>query len=271
MTDIVSMLNGRIDGFLIMGAFTAAGFAEYHAAAWQIPLITSIAYIVGSVSARDLAQHFQRGQAEHAVQLWRTSIEKVSLVVTPLALVFIVAAEEVMELLFTADYLRGAQVFRIYACLTALRTAAFGSVIVAAGRPRLVLLAAAVALVSNVMLSVPALWLFGFEGPAIGTGLAFIPMVGVYCWCIARATGLRVSQIYPVIAHARVLLLGAVACLPALAFKIMADWSAAPSLLVQALLILSGFAALGTLTGQIGAQEWRFMLRWLTGRTASSP
>ena len=114
MTDIVSMLNGRIDGFLIMGAFTAAGFAEYHAAAWQIPLITSIAYIVGSVSARDLAQHFQRGQAEHAVQLWRTSIEKVSLVVTPLALVFIVAAEEVMELLFTADYLRGAQVFRIY-------------------------------------------------------------------------------------------------------------------------------------------------------------
>jgi O-antigen/teichoic acid export membrane protein len=263
LTDIVSMLNNQLDRYLIIFFFPAAALAEYQAGAWQIPIITTIPYTVGAVYAPRFVELFSAGKNREAMDIWRQSALKTALLVVPITMVFVVASEESMELLFTASYLRAAPVFRWYCLLTLGRVATFGAVIVAAGTPRFVFQAALVSLLSNAILCFALVKLIGFVGPAMGTALAFIPSALYYCYCIATATKLKLKEIFPLVGYLRVLLLGALASLPAWWFKYAVSWPAASRLPVEAALVLGTFALLGTLVGEIRRAEWTFLANWL--------
>ncbi len=259
LTDIVGMVNNSIDRFLILGAYPAARYAEYQAGAWQIPVLTSIAYSVGTAYRPRLVELFKTDRAAEAIQIWRASIAKVSLLVMPTTLIFVVCAEETMELLFSQQYVVAANVFRFFSLLTLGRVAAYGTVIVSAGRPRLVLEAAALSLVANVLVSVPLLWFIGFNGPALGTLIAFVPNVMFYCYAISRATGVPYRDVFPLRAWSRVLALSVVAAAAATAVKLGTDWNAATTLGACAIVLLTTFGVLGTLTGTVERSDWRFL------------
>jgi O-antigen/teichoic acid export membrane protein len=263
LTDIVSMLNNQLDRYLIVFFFPAAAMAEYQAGAWQIPIITTIPYTVGAVYAPRFVQLFSAHHNEEAIGIWRQSALKTALLVVPITMVFVVASEETMELLFTSSYSRAAPVFRWYCVLTLGRVATFGSVILAAGAPRLIFQSAVVSLVSNALLCSLLVKVVGFNGPAMGTALAFLPSAFYYCYCIALATNLKLRQIFPLVGFLRVLLLATIASLPAWWFKSQVSWPAAARLPVEALLVLGTFSLLGTLVGEIRRADWAFLANWL--------
>ncbi len=261
MTSMVAVLNKFFDRFLILVAFGGAMYAEYEAGAWQIPIVTTIPYVIGTAIAPQMVEAFRSHRPRDALELWRASIGKVSLVVVPVALTFIVAAEETVEILFTAEYAAAAPVLRWYSILTIGRVASFGEVIVAAGRPRQVLQAAMLSFASNVALSLPLLWVVGFIGPAMGTALAFIPTALFYCWCIARASGLRLRDTFPLLHYLRIVAVGLVGAGVAFAVKLQVDGSAAAMLALEAGIVVGSFALLGTLLGLIRADDWRYVVR----------
>lgn len=267
LTDVVAVLNSSFDRFLIMLTFADVYFAEYQAGAWQIPIVTRVPYMVGTAMAPQLVELFRGGRPREAIGLWRASIEKVSLIVVPVALVFVVAAEEVVEILFTAPYAGAAPILRWYSILTVGRVAAFGVVILAAGRPSFVFQASLLSLASNVALSLPLLWALGFVGPAMGTTLAFVPIVAFYTWSIARASGLPMREILPLRAYGRVVAVALVGVAAALAFKAAVDGPAALMLAGEALVVLGTFAVLGTATRVIVADDWRYLWGWLRLRS----
>ncbi|HIA03838.1 MAG TPA: hypothetical protein EYN66_18355 [Myxococcales bacterium] len=262
-TDIVGVLNAGVDRYLILAMFPAAIFAEYHTGGWQVPLITSVAYTVGTVYMPRFAKLFKHGKAREALVIWHETIQKVAILVMPLAMVFIVAAEETMVLLFTKEYLASADVFRIYSILMLGRVAAFGVIIVAAGRPGLVLKAALLSLVANIIISVPLTWALGFTGPAWGTLLAFIPTVIAYCWCIGKATDIPLREIFPLWIWTKTLALTLVAAAPAIALKLtLPPMHAGLMLLVIAVTLLTSYAILGTLLKQIHKEDWAYLGDW---------
>ncbi len=261
VTSAVAVLNKFFDRFLILVAFGGAMYAEYEAGAWQIPIVTTIPYVIGTAIAPQMVEAFREKRPRDALALWRASIRKVSLVVVPVALTFIVAAEETVEILFTAEYATAAPVLRWYSILTIGRVASFGEVIVAAGRPRQVLQAAVLSFGSNVVLSLPLLWLLGFIGPAVGTALAFIPTATFYCWCIARASGLRLRETFPLWSYLRIVAVGLVGAAAAVVLKTQLDGSAAVMLGLEAAVVVLSFALLGTLTGLIRGDDWRYVVR----------
>jgi O-antigen/teichoic acid export membrane protein len=263
LTDIVSMLNNQLDRYLIVFFFPVAALAEYQAGAWQIPIVTTIPYTIGAVYAPRFVELFSQGRTREAIDIWRQSAVKTALLIVPITMVFVVAAEEAMELLFTTSYARAAPVFRWYCVLTLGRTAAFGSIIVAAGTPRFVFQAAVFSLASNAVLCWALVHLVGFNGPAMGTALAFIPTAIYYCYCISLATKLPFKEIFPLYAYLKVLSLGALASLPAFWFKSAVTWSAAARLPIEAALVLGTFALLGSLFGQIRQADWAFLSDWL--------
>ena len=93
--------------------------------------------------------------------------------------------------------------------------------------------AAAWTLGSNAALSIPLVLWLGFVGPALGTALAFIPTVFIYCVYIARATGLRLSQTFPVFAWGKVVLVAAVPAALALWPKLTLEVSPLSAFLVS--------------------------------------
>jgi len=262
MTDVVSMLSVRLDRFLISLAFPVVAFAEYQAGAFQIPILTTIAYTVGTVYAPQMTELIAAGRARDAIAVWRGSIAKVALVVLPFAAVFVVAAEEVVHVLFTESYLRAAPVFRCYALMTMGRVAAFGTVVVCAGKPGLLVRAAVCTLIVYGTLAIAGLYLFGFVGPAIGIAAAFAPMMLIYCYYIARALDLRIGEIFPLGAYLQVLALTALAAVPAVVLKRVLVLPPAAMILVVAVSLLGSFLALGLATGRITRADLRYAARF---------
>jgi O-antigen/teichoic acid export membrane protein len=165
----------------------------------------------------------------------------------------------------TPSYVGAAPVFRLYAVLTLGRVAAFGSLIVAAGRPGYVFRAALLSLAANILISVPALWLLGFVGPALGTTLAFIPTAIVYTWFIARATGVPLRRTFPIATYGRTLLLASVAGAVAAVWKHLVALPPAAALASEGFIVLAVFALVGTVSGIITRDDWRFAVSWIPG------
>jgi O-antigen/teichoic acid export membrane protein len=262
-TDVVSLLNQQFDRYLILLSFPAVAFAEYQAGAWQVPVISTIAYSVGAAYMPALVQAFGRGAAAEAIAIWKGTIVKVSLIVLPVTMGFMVAAADLMELLFTKDYVTAAPVFQLYSVLTLGRVAAFGSVIVAAGKPRFVLQAALLSLVSNVAFAIPLTRSIGFLGPALANALAFFPMVAFYVWSIARASNVSIGTVFPLAAYGRVLLLTCIAGAVAYWLRRFLPEQAALRLTIAVGTTVLVFVVLGSLTRTIERGDWRYARDWL--------
>jgi O-antigen/teichoic acid export membrane protein len=262
VTDIAGAIAQRLDRLLVVAYFSAESFAEYQVGAWQIPLVVNIPYAVGTASAAPMREAFASGRGAAAVALWRSSIRQVSLVVVPISMVFFVAADPVVELLFTTDYADAAPVFRCYTLLTMMRVAAFGAVLVAADRGNDVLLSASFGLVVAAMLGWPSV-LLGPLGPAIAAVVAFVPAAAFYCLRIAKAADLSLWRTFPLAAYCRIVACAAVPGVLAAWWIDDASHGAVVELAVATVVVLGGFVALASLTRDLGVAQWRFLLGWL--------
>jgi len=262
-TDVVGAISQRLDKWLVLGLLSVEAFAEYQVGAWQIPVLVAVPYAVGTAYAPELRELFAASRPREALAIWRASIHKVALVVVPCAMVFAVGAEETMVLLFTDAYAGAADVFRCYCVLTMARVAAFGVVLVAAGRPRWILLSSLASLVAAVVLQVPLALALGFLGPAIGSVLAFVPMAAVYTWFIGRATGVPLRRVFPLGAWLRIVALAGAGGM--LAWLLTSAITCPPgvALAIDAVVVLGTFVALATITGDLGRADWCQLGRWL--------
>lgn len=263
ITDVVNMLNTRLDLWLVVALFLDEDVAVYQAGAFQIPIITTIAYSLGSVYLPRFKKLHEEGKNREAVDLWRMSIGKVSLVVVPLAMAFFVAAEEFIGLGFTEEYMGAAPIFRLYTLLTMARVTAFGSFMVAAGKPGYVLRSAAMTLISNALISIPlVLMMRDLQAPAMGTVIAFVPTVAFYCWHIGKAWEVKFSQTFPLWVWLRVVIVAAIPGGLIYWGKLQLD---APTWLIfvgEIVGVLVGYAILGTLFRLISREDWAFAWSW---------
>src|SRR5690606_16117104 len=70
-TEAVSVLNAQLDQWLVLLLLPIERLAEYRNGAWQIPVLTTIAYSVGAVQLPRLAAMFARGARVEAMEVWR--------------------------------------------------------------------------------------------------------------------------------------------------------------------------------------------------------
>ncbi|MFO7567841.1 MAG: oligosaccharide flippase family protein [Enhygromyxa sp.] len=262
LTDMINVLNQAVDRYAILLLFSAEALADYHNGAWQIP-VTAIAYSVGHVYVPRFVELIKQGQSEEAVELWRESIHKVSLIVVPVCMVFAVGAEEFITVGFTAEYLGAAPVFRAYTIYTMARVASFGALILATGRSKLLLRAAGFSLLSNLAITGSLVFVIGFLGPAIGTALAFIPTVALYCYYIARALEVEMRKTFPVLHWLGVVALSTIAAGPAIALKLWVPMHPALALLAYAVTTVPCFVVIARLSGVMTAADLAFAVRWL--------
>lgn len=262
-TDALGALNAQLDRWLILLVLPGALLADYQAGAFQVPVIGSIAGSVAQAYTPELVKRFQAGDPYGALALWQQGIKKTALVVVPVTMALVVGARELMALLFTREYVNAASIFQWYSVLSFLRVGGFGAVIVAAGRPDLVVRAAGLGLLYNLLFSVPLVLTLGFQGPALGTALAFVLHVATYVYYIARSAGVPVLRVFPLVQYARIFALASVA--GALGFAVKSLLSARPTLAlgVEIVTVLAVFALLGTLTRTIQRSDWSYARDWL--------
>lgn len=264
VTAVVDTVLTSLDLWLVMLFLSIQEVAYYKSGAWQLPVVSSLAMVVGAVFLPRFTRMFNNGERREALAIWRHSARKLALVVVPVAMAIFVTAEELIAVLFTASYVDAAPVFRCYCILAIVRVADFGSLLIAAGKPGYVLRSTAWALAINFAVSCSLVVLMGYVGPAIGTASTVVPMLLASSFYVAKAWGVNISQIFPLYAYLRVVATAGLPAMIAYWIKAVTDHSPFATIALTWLVVFGGFAAIGSLSGLIVRSDWRFARSWLS-------
>jgi len=169
----LSTLIGRIvlqlDKIIVSSMSTPEDFAVYANGAVEIPLIGVITGSITAVVLADMRKSVVDGKIQEAVNLFKLTAEKSSLILLPAMAFLMVSGDSFIQTVFSEKYAQSVDPFRIYLLMLPMRTVVFGSLMIALGKPRSILFRASISLILNVSLSILLVSLIGNIGAAIAT------------------------------------------------------------------------------------------------------
>lgn len=254
-----------LDRFVVSALLPAAAFAEYQVGGQELPIVTAIPGAVASVLISRYVSLRLAGDRDGLLALFKTGIEGVSLIVVPVAMLFIAVAYDFITLVFGAQYAPAVVPFQIYTVILFHRVTMYGTVLQAYTDTRSILRITILGLVSNAILSVPLTLLLGLPGPALAALLAALISWYAYLRRIRHHLEVRLRQVFPWGYYGRVLALAAVA-------GAACWWTRATVLASQPQVLALGvavgvfvalYAGLGTLTRVIDRSHWSVLGNFL--------
>jgi O-antigen/teichoic acid export membrane protein len=197
LTAVVGMIGFQLDRFVVSANFAPAVFAVYAVGAVEVPIATLIRQSVNSVLVPAMSKHHAEGDLAGLAELWRGSIRKLSLFMLPIFVFLMVVADDLIHVLFGANFSESADIFRIYLFLVPIQIATWGLIPMAVGRPRINVGGSLVILVVNGALAVALVGPLGIKGPAIATPVAALCAVGYFLLRIKKIIDIPLRDLVP--------------------------------------------------------------------------
>jgi O-antigen/teichoic acid export membrane protein len=278
LTRALAVVSQRLDKLLVGLFYTASAFADVAVGARELPLVTLVPYSIAGLLLPELVRANASGGAREALALWHASIRKTALIMLPIAAFLLVASEPVVTAVYGARYAGAAFPFRIYTALLPLRVTAYGVMLMALGAPRDVLRAQVASLAVGVAAMPVLLHTVGVMGAPIATVVAEAFGIVYLLARIRRAAGVRIAELFPFRAYARVAVVAVIAALPlAIALRAPKVQALPPAVAIAALLpafvalyaLLAGWS--GAMTREDRAFLFRFVRETALGVRASEP
>jgi len=236
---LAASLNTGIGKWIVAG-WDSLHLGAFAIAATQVPVVPILATSAGAVLATRMVHAFHHGLIDQARAYWLAAVARMILVVAGVTAGCVVAAPELLRVLFGGKYPEAVLPFQICSLLLLHRIADHGGTLRAAGDTPSLWRASWLVLTLNAGFGIVATRLFGMLGMAVATLLATLIYWLFLLSRIARATGARLATIVPWGLYARAVLLAATAAVLA---ALAARW--APPSAVLHLVIKGGvFVAL---------------------------
>ena len=267
LSSLVGRFNKYIDKFIVSIFLVNTAYAEYSVAANEVPLIKVIPLAVGSVLISRYVQFNLQSKKDELLSLWYKGIEKVSLLVIPMTILFTLLAPELITFLFETEgvsYANAVLPFQLYNLIVLIRVTHYGSILQAFGDTKGVFYFSLNLLAANVILSVPMTMYFGIVGTALGTLIA-----NLYNWLLLlRRIGTHMElpfwKVLPFPFYGKVLALSVGIGL--LMFMVKEYWlvNIAPlyAILSISLVYLVIYVVASRLIGLISQEDWTTIKSW---------
>ena len=133
---------------------------------------------------------------------------------TILCCAVLVAAPQVMELLYSAKYLDGIVIFCIYILVDLLRFANVPLILSAAGRTKTLMIMSLCSLIGNMLGNIVLYYIMGITGPALATLLTSAATALFLLWSSSRALECRLKDFFDTKYLARFMAVCAVSAVP---------------------------------------------------------
>ena len=183
---------------IVSSLCTPEEFAVYVNGATEVPLIGIITGSISSVVMVEIRRAISRGRKDEAIQLFRKIAAKAALVIFPTLFFLLLSADWFVQTLFSERYADSARPFRIYLLLLPIRVCFYGPLLVAVGRPRVVMYRAVVGLVLTALLTVVLVRQMGYLGAAVAAVfVTYAWNLGYNLWFIAREFQIPVATVLP--------------------------------------------------------------------------
>ncbi len=257
LAQIFWVLNKMVDKQVVQWLLPSTVFAVYNSGAIELPIIPTIAYTVSAVMMTQLVGHHIRGERSALLGLWFKSVQKVSVIVLPLVMVFLVAAEEFIALLLPESYADAVIPFRIYTFILLQRVASYSNMQKALGSTGTITRSAIYLFLINALLSVPLVLWLGMAGPPLAALLA-----NIFSWWYAlhniqALLKVRFREVFPFGFYAKALGVAALAALPVFGLKMMVELPRYFGFFILAACYLPIYLVLARTTGIIEDSDWR--------------
>ena len=250
-------LNRVVDKYVVKEFLPPATFAEYSNGAWELPIIPTIAYSVAAVMMPKMVSHFLNGETTPLLNLWLTSIKKVTIIVLPLVFVFLLTAEEFMVLLYGEEYKNAAIPFFIYTFILLQRVASYSNMQKALNSTKEITRGAVYLFSINSILVIPfVLWL-GVIGPPLASVVAQTFSWWYALHVIRKLMGVEFKEVFPFAFYGKTMLVAIIAAVPFYFLKKQWDLPVGLAFSILAVGFLLTYLLLARLTNVIGKEDVR--------------
>jgi len=215
MMSLVGLLGGYLDRGIVATRFSPSDYAIYSVGALEIPLDAIFQASVATVLRASMPGLIRAGNHEEVIRLLREGVRKLSLIVLPCFVFLFGFAYEFITVLFTPEYAKSVNVFRIYLFLVPLNMFILSPVPPAYGRTRINFKVVFAVTVIHVILSFILLHWIGFYGPAISAISTSYLLSLFYFLYACKLTGGSVASLLPLGTFARVMACSGVAVVAA--------------------------------------------------------
>ena len=197
LRDGIGILAKFTDKLIALFVASTGQFVYYYMGAWELPVVGLVVDSMLSVIMPDFAAAYRRREVARILELMRLAARRISLLVFPAAAFSFVAAPEFMVLLYGEAYRVSGDYFRVFSLILPCRISTGGLVLLAAGRPNIVLLGTALDILLAVSLGLALLPWYGLLGPAIALVFSTYCQVAFNLWQAGRVVDRRLWNLLP--------------------------------------------------------------------------
>ena len=193
---MVGTINIELDKLVITSMLSTEDLAIYTNASKELP-ISIIATSITAVLLPQVVKLMHNDKKEEAVKLWKSATTISFAIISFVAIACFVFAPEVIEVMYSAKYLPGVSVFRVYCIVLFTKCTYFGMILNAVGKTKFILYCSIGTLVLNLSLNYLFFTIFGFIGPAVATLLATTLMKILQLIATSRMLKVPLSKVFP--------------------------------------------------------------------------
>jgi len=246
--------------------FDAATFAIYAVGCLQIPVIDMLMTSTCNVMMVSMRERAREGDMAGARALWVDATRKLALVLCPFIGLLLVSAHELIVLLFTETYAGSVPIFMVWTLASMFTLLLSDGVLRVLAETRYLIVQNIVRLV---LVASTIHWLmgrFGLNGAVLATVLATFCARMLALARIKHVMALRLRDLLPWSALARIVVMAVGAALPTLLLKNALALPLLPQLFLNGLCYCLCYGLLLLWIGPLDAEERRQLMRFAETR-----
>ena len=262
---VASVAQENFHQYAVSGLFDTATFAIYSVGCLQIPLVDLVATTVCNVMMVGMTNAIHDGREVDVINLWHQTVRKLALVFFPLTALLLIAARDVIVMLFTDAYLASVPVFMIGVTAVVFAAVPIDGLLRVYAKTRTLLVMNLARLALIVVLIHWFITSFGLVGAIAVTVLALAVGKAIGLSAAASVWHVGIGRLLPWRALALIAVTSVVAALPAFAVASGLQTLPAVRLLAIGGVYAATYAAITIAFGLLSTQE-RAALSQVLGR-----
>lgn len=264
----IDVLQINLHQYAVSYHFDAATFAIYAVGCLSIPLVDFLTSSAGNVMMVRMREYLLKESHYSMLKIWHDTTRQLMLVFAPLVACLLVVAHELIVVLFTANYADSVPIFVVWTMTFLLAAFMTDSVLrvyseirflLFLGISKLVLIAATINWFLN---------MFGLVGAVLVMVMTILVTKSIAIFRIKKVMQCGFSEVLPWQSLATIMLVAAIATLPALVFKLTFIMPDLPRMIMCGLIYSASYLGLLWGLGVIRGNEKRILIGWamrLTG------
>ncbi len=193
---MVGTINIELDKLVITSMLSTEDLAIYTNASKELP-VSIIATSITAVLLPQVVKLMHNDKKEDAVNLWKSATTIALAIISFIAAACFVFAPEVIEVMYSAKYLPGVSVFRVYCIVLLTKCTYFGMMLNAMGKTKFILYCSIGTLALNLSLNYVFFTVLGFIGPAVATLMATTLMKILQLIYTSKMVKVPFSKVFP--------------------------------------------------------------------------